>query len=233
MVVPTYNESANLPELAQRFFDEKERNPGLELLIVDDRSPDGTGEVCRELQSRFAGLHLLERDGPRGLGRAYLAGLRWGLERGYDVVGTMDADLSHDPRHLPAMVARLQDADVVIGSRYVRDGGTVNWRLRRIVLSWLANRFAAFLLGVPVHDMTSGYRLYRAAALRRIGLDGITSTGYSFLAELLFLLYRSGARLAESPILFVDRTLGKSKLGSREIYLGALHLMRMRFFVHR
>lgn len=233
MVVPTYNESANLPELVARFFAERQRCPGLELLIVDDRSPDGTAEVCRTLAQAHAGLHLLERDGPRGLGRAYLAGLRWGLDRDYAVLGTMDADLSHDPGHLPAMIARLRDAEVVIGSRYVRDGGTVNWRLRRIVLSWLANRFAAFLLGVPVHDMTSGYRLYRAAALRRIGLDGITSTGYSFLAELLFLLYRSGAHLAESPILFVDRTLGKSKLGSREIYMGALHLLRMRLFVHR
>jgi len=228
MVVPTYNERANLSELAARFFGV---STSADLLVVDDRSPDGTADLCRELQARYPGLRLLVREGPRGLGRAYLAGIRAGLEAGYDAIGTMDGDLSHDPSYLPAMAALLQRADVVIGSRYVRDGGTVNWRLRRILLSWLANRFAAGLLRVPAHDVTSGYRLYRAETLRRIALDEIRSTGYSFLVEILYRLHRAGARVAEAPILFVDRTLGESKLGTREIYLGAFQLLRLRLRV--
>src|SRR6478672_8208114 len=165
MIVPTYNEHGNLAEIVGRFFAETTR---LDLLVVDDESPDGTAELCRQLQQQFPRLRLLERKGPRGLGRAYLAGIQLGLEEGYEVIGTMDADLSHDPSYLPQMLARSAEAEVVIGSRYVKDGGTVNWRLRRILLSWLANLFASKLLGVAAHDVTSGFRLYRAAALRRI-----------------------------------------------------------------
>jgi dolichol-phosphate mannosyltransferase len=226
MIVPTYNESGNLAELVSRFFRE---TTGLDLLVVDDESPDGTAELCRQLQQRFPRLRLLERKGPRGLGWAYLAGMKTGLEEGYELIGTMDADLSHDPRYLPEMLARSAQADIVIGSRYIKDGGTVNWRLRRILLSWIANLFASKLLGVEAHDMTSGFRLYKADALRRVDLEKITSTGYSFLVEMLHLLARTGANVAEVPIIFTDRTLGKSKLGTREIYVGAFHLLKMRF----
>jgi dolichol-phosphate mannosyltransferase len=140
----------------------------------------------------------------------------------------MDADLSHDPERLPAMRAAGEGADVIIGSRYVKDGGTVNWALRRVLLSWLANRFASRLLAIPVRDATSGFRLYRSELLARVPLDAIRSTGYSFLVELLYRLRQAGARIVEVPIVFTDRTLGRSKLGSREIYLGALHLLTMR-----
>jgi dolichol-phosphate mannosyltransferase len=141
----------------------------------------------------------------------------------------MDGDLSHAPHHLPAMLAALSGgADVVVGSRYVRDGGTVNWGIRRVLLSWLANRFSAFLLRIPAHDVTSGFRLYRAGVLRRIGLDQVRSTGYSFLVELLYRAHRLGARIEERPIVFHDRRRGKSKLRSREIYLGALRLLGLR-----
>jgi dolichol-phosphate mannosyltransferase len=230
MVVPTYNERGNLAELVSRFFAE---TTGLDLLVVDDESPDGTAELCQQLQQRFPRLRLLERKGPRGLGWAYLAGMKTGLEEGYELIGTMDADLSHDPRYLPEMLARSAEAEVVIGSRYIKDGGTVNWRLRRILLSWLANLFASKLLGVQAHDMTSGFRLYRAAALRRVDLENVTSTGYSFLVEMLYLFARTGANVAEVPIIFTDRTLGKSKLGTREIYVGAFHLLKMRFWGRR
>jgi dolichol-phosphate mannosyltransferase len=226
MIVPTYNEHGNLAQLVTRVF---ANATALDLLIVDDESPDGTAELCRQLQRQFPRLRLLERKGPRGLGRAYLAGMKIGLQEGYDVIGTMDADLSHDPTYLPQMLERSAEADVVIGSRYIKDGGTVNWRLRRILLSWLANLFASKLLGVNAHDMTSGFRLYRTNAVRGIDLESITSTGYSFLVETLYLLAQSGATIAEVPIIFTDRSMGKSKLGSREIYLGAFHLIRMRF----
>ncbi|HUP62624.1 MAG TPA: polyprenol monophosphomannose synthase [Thermoanaerobaculia bacterium] len=226
IVVPTYNESANLPELTRRFFANVEN---VHLLVVDDDSPDGTAEICESLQKTYPNLHLLRRKGDRGLGRAYVAGITTALENGFQIVGTMDADLSHDPVYLPRMLSLLESADVVIGSRYIRDGGTINWSLRRILLSWLANKYAAKLLRIPAHDVTSGFRLYRRHALERLQLSRIHSTGYSFLVELLYRAYRTGAKIAESPIVFHDRTLGASKLRSREIYLGALNLLLLRF----
>ena len=226
LVVPTYNERENLERLAESVFEAVE---GVELLVVDDASPDGTAELCAELAGRFPRLRLLRRPGPRGLGRAYLAGFEYGLERGFDVIGTLDGDLSHSPDFLPGMLDALEaGADVVVGSRYVRDGGTLNWGLRRILLSWAANRFSAFLLRIPARDVTSGYRLYRAGVLRRLGLAQVRSTGYSFLVELLYRAHRLGAGIAERPIVFHDRRLGRSKLSSREIYLGAFRLLGLR-----
>jgi dolichol-phosphate mannosyltransferase len=226
VITPTYDERENLEALAEGVFETSE---DVRLLIVDDASPDGTADHCERLMHRFPRLELLRRVGRRALGGAYLAGFRYGLDHGYDVIGTMDGDLSHAPEHLPEMLEALSaGADVVVGSRYVRDGGTVNWRLRRILLSWLANRFSAFLLRVPARDVTSGFRLYRADVLRRIGLDEIRSTGYSFLVELLYRAHRAGAEIAEHPIVFHDRRLGRSKLRSREIYLGAFRLLGLR-----
>ena len=158
-----------------------------------------------------------------------MAGLQWALAGGYARIGTMDADLSHAPSHLREMQLLLEGHDVVVGSRYVRDGGTVNWGVGRQLLSFTANSFAAALLGLRVHDMTSGYRLYRAEALRRVPLDAIHSTGYSFLVELLYRLVLAGARVAESPILFFERRAGASKLHRSEIWRGALALLRMRW----
>jgi dolichol-phosphate mannosyltransferase len=223
MVVPTYEEKDGLAALVTAYFVAR---PDDALLVVDDRSPDGTAAACRALMPRFPGL--LERDGPRGLGHAYVAGMRWAFDHGFDVVGTMDADLSHAPAHLPAMVEALASADVVVGSRYVHGGGTRNWRRSRIALSWCANRFAARLLGLGVADATSGYRLYRAAGLARVDLGAMRSTGYSFLAELLFRLVRQGLRVVESPILFEDRRVGRSKLGLGEIPRGVWSLVRLR-----
>lgn len=225
LVVPTYNERSNLQALVERFF---LAAPQGHLLVVDDDSPDGTADLCRELQGRYPGLRLLRRTGARGLGRAYIAGLRYGLDHGYEVVGTMDADLSHNPDHLKAMLPLARAHDVVVGSRYIRDGGTINWRIRRILLSWLANRFAAWLLRIPARDMTSGFRLYRRQALDRVPFEEVTSNGYSFLVELLYRLHRQGCTIAESPIVFYDRTMGESKLASREIYVGALRLILLR-----
>lgn len=226
IVTPTYNERENLQALAEELFRASEE---VALLVVDDGSPDGTADHCEGLRRRFPRLSLLRRRGRRALGGAYLAGFRYGLEHGYDVIGTMDGDLSHSPEHLPALLEAMEaGADVVVGSRYVRDGGTVNWGVRRILLSWLANRFSAFLLRIPAHDVTSGFRLYRAGVLRRIGLDDVRSTGYSFLVELLYRAHRLGATIEERPIVFHDRRRGKSKLRTREIYLGALRLLGLR-----
>jgi dolichol-phosphate mannosyltransferase len=225
IVVPTYNESANITELVRQIFASLDQ---ADVLIVDDNSPDGTANIVERLRDRYPQLHLLRRAGERGLGRAYTAGIHYGLDNGFQIIGTMDADLSHDPVHLPAMRALLRTSDVVIGSRYVAGGGTVNWGIHRRLLSWFANKFAASLLQIPAHDITSGYRLYRRQALECIRITEIKSTGYSFLGELLYRAYRAGARIAERPIVFHDRTNGVSKLHRREIYLGAINLLRLR-----
>ena len=226
VVVPTYQERETIAELVARFF---ESVPHCEMLVVDDASPDGTADICKRLMSNYENLRLLQRAGSRGLGRAYVAGFLYGLENGYDIIGTMDADMSHDPNYLPGMFDRTRDYDVVIGSRYVRGGGTINWRIRRILLSWLANKFAARLLGIPLRDLTSGFRLYRSHALRTVRFDAIKSTGYSFLVEVLYRLHRNGFRILESPIVFYDRTGGVSKLGRAEIFRGAFNLLRLKW----
>ena len=226
VVVPTYNESTNIGDLVRQFYSFL---PNAHLLAVDDASPDGTADVVEKLQKEYGQLHLLRRNGERGLGRAYTAGILYALENGFEIIGTMDADLSHDPAYLPRMLTLLESHDVVIGSRYIRDGGTINWKIRRILLSWLANKYAARLLRIPAHDVTSGFRLYRREALELIPFAEVRSTGYSFLVELLYRAHLAGTRIAESPIVFYDRTLGASKLHSREIYLGALNLLRLRW----
>jgi dolichol-phosphate mannosyltransferase len=226
IIVPTYNESANIDEIVRKIFANLDH---AHVLVVDDHSPDGTAEIVEKLREVHPRLDLIRRDGERGLGRAYTAGIHYALDHDYEIIGAMDADLSHDPDYLPGMLALLRNSDIVIGSRYVRDGGTVNWALRRILLSWLANKFAAALLQIPAHDVTSGYRLYRRHTLEWIKTAEVKSSGYSFVGELLYRAYRRGARIAEHPIIFHDRTSGVSKLHRREIYLGAFNLLRLRF----
>jgi dolichol-phosphate mannosyltransferase len=225
IIVPTYNEASNIGDLVQQFFSCLN---GVHLLVVDDNSPDGTANLCDELAKDYPLLQVLRREGERGLGRAYVAGIKYGLDNGFEIIGTMDADLSHDPSSLPHMLTLLEDYDVVIGSRYVRDAGIINWKVWRVLLSWLANKYAAKLLQVPAHDLTSGFRLYHRTALSWIQPEKVKSTGYSFLVELLYRAYKGGSRIAESPIIFCDRTSGVSKLHKREIYRGAFNLLRLR-----
>src|SRR4051812_8971920 len=230
IVVPTFNEIANIGELLGQIFAHVNH---IHVLVVDDNSPDGTADFVQNLGESHPNLRLLRRTDERGLGRAYTAGILYGLENGFEVIGTMDADLSHDPTYLPAMLQLLRTHDVVIGSRYVAGGGTVNWGVHRKLLSSLANTFAATLLQIPAHDITSGYRLYRRGALEWIQRTEIKSTGYSFLGELLYRAHREGARIAEQPIIFHDRTNGVSKLHRREIYLGAITCSACAFRVVR
>ncbi|HKP92740.1 MAG TPA: polyprenol monophosphomannose synthase, partial [Chthoniobacterales bacterium] len=219
MLVPTYNESANIDEVLRQIF---RHLPQAHVLVIDDHSPDGTADMVEKLRTIYPGLDLIRREGERGLGRAYTVGFHYALEHEFDIIGTIDADLSHDPAYLPPMLALLRNHDVVIGSRYVRDGGTVNWPIHRTVLSWLANKFAAMLLQLPAHDITSGYRLYRRHTLEWMKTMEVKSSGYSYVGELLYRAYHNGARIAEHPIVFHDRTMGVSKLHRREVYLGAL-----------
>ncbi len=196
--------------------------PRLELLFVDDNSPDGTGEELDQMSTADPRIHVLHRAGKLGLGTAYVEGFRWGLAQGFDVIIQMDADGSHDPRYLPLLLAELdKGADVVVGSRYVAGGGTANWGLGRRILSRGGGLYARTVLGVRVRDMTAGFLCWRRAALEAIDLGSITSNGYSFQIETKYRALRRGLRLVEVPIVFVDRRVGQSKM-SRAIFLEAL-----------
>jgi dolichol-phosphate mannosyltransferase len=230
IVVPTYNERENLPKLVEGVF---AALPHAKILVVDDDSPDGTASLCRELMERHPGLDILVRHQKRGLGGALLAGYREGLARGASVIGSMDCDLSHDPAALPAMLGQLADHDVVAGSRYVGDGHTVGWGFGRKLLSWSANRFAGALFGLSIRDLTTNFRMIRADQLRAIPFDEIQSSGYAFMVEILFRLAANGARIAQHPIVFVDRRAGRSKMSFSEISKGADSLLRLRFKLGR
>ena len=227
IIIPTYNERDNIEILLRQIT---ETVPRAHIVVVDDFSPDGTGQVVKDFAANSSpNAFLIEREGPRGLGHAYRAGLRYGLENKYEILITMDADMSHNPVHLPAILTAIKNHDLVVGSRYIRDGGTINWPIRRILLSWLANKFARFLLGLKGGDLTSGYRAYRRSILEAIDLNRVKSNGYSYLVEMIFQAHRNNARVTEVPIIFFDRTLGKSKISKREVYRGVLTLLRLRF----
>lgn len=227
IVVPTYNERDNVPGHAAQLL---AALPGTDVLFVDDNSPDGTGAILDELAAADPRVHVLHRAGKLGLGTAYVEGFQWGLARGYAYLFEMDADGSHDPRYLPQMLALAEDgADVVVGSRYVPGGGTVNWGLGRKLISRGGSLYARTILGVDVRDLTAGYVCWRREALEAIDLSGITSNGYSFQIEMKYRALQRGLRLVETPIVFADRRVGQSKM-SRAIVLEALaKVWRIRF----
>ena len=209
VIVPTYNERENLPVLVDGLL----RHPNVRILVVDDRSPDGTGGVADDLARRHPGrVEVMHRVDRRGLGRSYVDGIRRAIHEPVDVICQMDADLSHDPRHLPDLIACTATADIVIGSRYMPGGAIVNWPLRRRLLSRLANLYIRLITRVPARDCTSGYRCWRREALARLPLERFFSDGYSFLVEMLFVGASQGSRIAEVPITFVERRQGQSKL---------------------
>jgi len=218
MVIPTYNEAANLERQVRGALAQDQR---LRVVVVDDASPDGTGELAQGLARQTGRVDVVHRPGKLGLGTAYIAGFKRALELGAQFIGTMDADGSHDPRSLPDFIAAAQRADVVVGSRYLRGVSVINWPMQRILLSWFANRYVRFLTGLPLTDCTSGYRLYRRRALQAIDLDTIRSRGYAFLVEIAFRAYREHCRLAEVPIVFYERQRGRSKM-SRGVILEAV-----------
>lgn len=209
VVMPTYNEAATVRKVVERV---RAAVPAADVLIVDDSSPDGTGEIADSLAELDSHVHALHRARKEGLGKAYVAGFRWGLERAFDTFVEMDADGSHQPEELPNLLAALRDADVVLGSRYVAGGRVVDWPWHRELLSRGGNRYSRIALGVPLRDITGGYRAYRASALRRLELATVASAGYCFQVDLAWRAVRSGLRVAEVPITFVERTEGASKM---------------------
>lgn len=211
VLVPTYNERENLPLIIRRI---RASVPDADVLVLDDNSPDGTGQVADELAADDKQIQVMHRLGKEGLGKAYLAGFARGLEQGYDALIEIDADGSHPPERLPAMLEAARDADVIIGSRWISGGKVVNWPLHRKALSVGGNIYVKTLLGMPVNDATAGFRIYRAQALRAIGLAGVDSYGYCFQADLTWRAIRAGLRVVEVPITFVEREIGQSKMNA-------------------
>ncbi len=224
VIIPTYNERENITELVTQIL---ALELGAFVIVVDDNSPDGTGAIADDLAYRNPRVSVIHRPGKLGLGAAYMAGFKQGLAAGADRLITMDADFSHDPAYIPALVALADHFHITIGSRYVPQGGVRNWELQRRFLSWGANAFARTLLGLQANDCTAGFRCYHREVLESIDLDHIFSNGYSFLVELLFRCQRRGFTVGEIPIIFANRTRGQSKISQREIYKAMYTVIRL------
>lgn len=227
VIIPTYNERENLPRLVPMVL---EQDPRLEVLIIDDNSPDGTGALADELAAVSPRVHVLHRAGKLGLGTAYLTGFRWALDRDYAYIFEMDADFSHDPAHLPQFLEAIQDADVVLGSRYLQGRVTVvNWPITRLLLSYGANTYARLVTGLPVADATGGYKCFRREVLQAIDLDRVESEGYAFQIEITLRAWKKGFRIVEIPIVFTDRDVGESKMSRRIIWEAVWKVWKLRF----
>jgi dolichol-phosphate mannosyltransferase len=211
VVLPTYNEAETIEEVLRRV---RLACPEARVLVVDDGSPDGTADLAEKVAEGLGAIDVMRRDERRGLGEAYRAGFAWGLHEGAEALVEMDSDLSHDPGALPSLIGALADHDLAIGSRYVPGGSIPNWRLHRRLLSKFGNVYSSVMLGVPVRDMTSGYRVYRAELLRSMDIETVKADGYGFQIEMTYRAAQRGARIVEVPISFVDRELGKSKMSS-------------------
>ncbi len=227
IIIPTYNELNNLQLIVPQVL---EQDPRIEVLVVDDNSPDGTGRVADEMAARDPRIHVLHRPGKQGLGTAYLAGFRWGLERDYELIFEMDADFSHDPKHLPQFLAAVENADLVLGSRYLGGRVTVvNWPMPRLLLSYFANIYARVVTGVRLGDATGGFKCFRRRVLEGIDLGAVRSNGYAFQIEMSTRAARRGFRIVEIPIVFVDRTDGVSKMSQSIVREAIWMVWRLRF----
>jgi dolichol-phosphate mannosyltransferase len=209
VIIPTYNERENLPLILDGVF---ESNPGVDVLVIDDNSPDGTGQLADERAAAEPRINVMHRTAKQGLGRAYIAGFLWGLEREYDTLVEMDADGSHSPKDLPKLLRATTIGDLVIGSRYVAGGKVVNWPRRREILSKSGNLYARLALGVGIHDITAGFRAYRADVLSTLPLNSIESAGYCFQVDMAWRTVQAGYQVVEVPITFTERAIGESKM---------------------
>jgi dolichol-phosphate mannosyltransferase len=229
VIVPTYNERDNLGPLVQRLL---ALPVNLDLLVVDDNSPDGTGEFADSLAREHPQIHVLHRPAKAGLGRAYCAGFTWALERSYECIFEMDGDLSHDPNDIPAFLKAAQEADLVLGSRYCNGIRVINWPLRRLMLSLCAAKYVQIITGMPFTDPTGGFKCFRRKALQAIDLDDVHSSGYSFQIEMTHKVWRQGLKIVEVPIIFTDRFQGTSKM-SPKIVREALRITWKMLFQNR
>lgn len=227
VIIPTYDERDNIERLIPDVLQQDDR---LDVLVVDDASPDGTGELVEAMAAENPRIHVMRRGGKLGLGTAYLDGFRWGLERGYAFLFEMDADFSHDPRHLPEFLAAIEDYDVVLGSRYLEGRVTVvNWPIGRLLLSYFANVYARVVTGLPVADATGGFKCFRREVLEAIDLSRVESEGYAFQIEMSLRAWKKGFKLGEIPIVFADRDIGESKMSRKIIWEAVWRVWRLRF----
>jgi len=226
VVVPTYNEAENIPRLIPAILSQA---PSLDILIVDDGSPDGTADLVRQLQAGTDRIHLVVRPAKMGLGTAYVEGFRFAIRNGYAFVFEMDADFSHNPVEIPNFLRATDQADLVIGSRYTNGVRVLNWPINRLLLSYFANVYTRFMLGLPLHDATGGYKCYRRSVLEAIDLSRIHSNGYAFQIEMSYKAWKKGFRLTEIPIVFHDRRSGQSKMSRAIVYEAIFMLWKLRF----
>jgi dolichol-phosphate mannosyltransferase len=230
VIVPTYNECENIAAIVPRIL---AQGDAYHVLIVDDNSPDGTGEIADALAAKERRVHVMHRPGKAGLGRAYIAGFHWALDFGAELVFEMDADFSHDPDALPRFVEAIRDADLVLGSRYVAGGGVQNWPLARQWMSRGGSLYARTILGVGVRDLTGGFKCFRRRVLETLDLNGIETTGYAFQIEMTYRALLHGFRVREIPILFVDRVQGASKMSRRVFLEAVVAVWKLRFKLAR
>jgi dolichol-phosphate mannosyltransferase len=226
IIIPTYNEIDNLPRLLAKI---EKLGIGAEVLIVDDGSPDGTGGWVKTQIKDKPHLHLLQREGKMGLGSAYVEGFRYAIKNYFDLVFEMDADFSHDPKYIPNFLLKIQNNDLVLGSRYIEGVNVVNWPMSRLLLSYMANIYARLVTGLPVRDSTGGFKCFRVEALKALDLGSIHSDGYSFQIEVTYKLWKKKFRITEIPIVFVDRTAGQSKMSAKIIKEALFLLIKLRF----
>ncbi len=227
VVMPTYNEAANVGAIVPAVL---AQDPRIDVLVVDDGSPDGTGDLAEDLAAKDSRIHVVHREGKQGLGSAYLRGFTWGLERGYEFLIEMDSDQSHDPKYLPDLLRAVEDdLDLVIGSRYVRGVNVVNWPMSRLLLSWFANKYARVVTGLPLSDATAGFKCFRRDVLEAIDFESVGSTGYAFQIEMDFRAWKKGFRVGEVPIVFVDRVEGESKMSRTIVREAVWRVWALRF----
>jgi dolichol-phosphate mannosyltransferase len=226
VIIPTYNEKGNIAEIIQQI---QQVAPELEVLVIDDNSPDGTGELVDGISASNSKVHAIHRPGKMGLGTAYVTGFKWALSKDYDLICEMDADFSHPPKTLALFLEKIKEYDLVIGSRYLDGVNVVNWPLKRLLLSYFANIYARIITGVPVRDLTAGFKCYRRRVLEAINLDRIKSNGYAFQIEMHFNAYYKGFKVVEVPIIFEERKVGQSKMSKKIVYEAAWMVWRLQW----
>ncbi len=227
VLLPTYNEKENIERIIPEILKQDER---LSILVIDDNSPDGTGEIADRIAGENPRVMVLHRKNKEGLGQAYIAGFKWALDREYDLVFEMDADFSHDPVFLKDFLEHIKENDIVLGSRYISGVNVVNWPMMRLLLSYYANVYSRIVTGLPLRDATSGFKCFRREVLEAIDLDDVRSNGYSFQIEMSFRAWKKGFKIKEIPIVFVDRTAGQSKMSKKIIREAVVMVWRLRLW---
>ena len=225
VIIPTYNELENMPRLLPEVLS---KNDEINILIVDDNSPDGTATFVENEMKNNDRIHLIKRSSKQGLGTAYIAGFKYALKNNYDFIFEMDADFSHDPNEIPRFLEEIKDSDLVLGSRYKNGVNVINWPMRRLLLSWFANIYTRVITGLPVHDATGGFKCFRRKVLEAIDLNRVTSNGYTFQIEMNFKTWKKGFKVKEIPIIFVDRVKGKSKMSRKIVREAVIMVWKLR-----